>query len=219
MAQIFLSHSQRDEGLKNLFLRAYPGTNVHLVLKEYDAITPPGTLSHRISRNMANEIENDILMSAAVFVVLSETVQALPATSHWLVYEAALAKAKQKPVWVFEPFDSYKRIAVEIPHFNHLVRLPFNESGRQFVQRVIGSYNDTPVFAASAGAIAAAVLTQSWLGLIARGIVGHALSKKVDAPVGVPFTCDKCFVSYQVHLPGGKGEWRCAGCNKLWEFT
>jgi hypothetical protein len=218
LAQIFLSHSQRDEGIKNLFLRAYPGTNVHLVLKEYETISPAGTPTNQISRNMANEIENDILMSAAVFVVLSETVQALPGTSHWIVYEAALAKAKQKPVWVFEPYDSHGRVNVEIPYFNHFVRLPMNEGGRRFVQQVIASYNDTPVLTTGGGALAGAAVG-GWAGLLIGGILGYTLAKKVETPKGVSHTCDQCFVSYEVHVPGGKGEFRCPGCNKLWIIT
>lgn len=103
MANIFLAHSRHDEEIKNLFLRAMAGADVHPLLKEYEDVAPLGSQPGLIRRNIALQIDEDILMSRAVFVILSETVQQLPNTAQWIVYEAAQAKAKQKPVWIFEP--------------------------------------------------------------------------------------------------------------------
>ena len=219
MAKIFLSHSKQDERIKNLFLRSFVGSGVHPVLKEYEDVSPPGSPPSQINKNMAEGIENDILMSASVFVILSETVQHLQHTTHWIVWESAQAKAKQKPVWIFEPFDSLGKITIAIPHFNHYVRFQINDWWRKYIHTAVGSYNDTPVLATGGGALAGVGLIGGPIGLIAGGIAGYLLSKPTATPKGFPFTCDRCFLSYEVHLPGGRGEFRCASCNKMWRIT
>src|SRR2546428_9209946 len=110
MAQIFISHSQRDERIKDLFLRAFRGSGVNDIYREYEDAPPTGVT--------AEIIERDIELSAAVFVLLSETVASLPHTMSWILFECGVAAAKQKPIWVFEPYDSFGKITTTIPRFN-----------------------------------------------------------------------------------------------------
>jgi hypothetical protein len=42
VSQIFISHNQRDEVTKNLFLRAFRGTGVTDVYREYEDAPPTG---------------------------------------------------------------------------------------------------------------------------------------------------------------------------------
>jgi len=42
VSQIFISHSQRDEVIKNPFLRAFRGTGVTDVYREYEDAPPTG---------------------------------------------------------------------------------------------------------------------------------------------------------------------------------
>lgn len=76
MTQIFISHSQRDEGIKNLFLRAFRGSGITDVYREYEDAPPTGV--------KAEDITRDIELSSAVFVLLSETVASLPYTRDWM---------------------------------------------------------------------------------------------------------------------------------------
>ncbi len=216
MAKIFLSHSKQDEDIKDIFFRGFSGTGVHATLKEYEDVSPLGNSFGQINRNMAEEIENDILMSAAIFVVLSETVQRLQHTAQWIVWECAQAKAKQKPIWIFEPFESLGKIAIAIPHFNHYVRFQMNDEWRKYIHNIVASYNDTPVLMTAGGAGAGLWLLGGLPGVILGGIAGHLLSNKTETPKGFPFICDQCLLSYEVHVPGGLGEFRCACCNKRW---
>jgi hypothetical protein len=219
LAKIFIAHSKKDENIKNLFFRAFSGTGVDHILKEYENASPSGTPPGQINRNMAEEIEQDILMSAAVVVILSETVQQLPNTAHWIVYESALAKSKQKPVWVFEPFDSQGSISLTIPYFNHYVRFRMNDQWRKYIHTIVSSYDDKPILATTGGAMGGAWLIGGIPGMILGGVAGYLLSKKTKTPQGFRFTCDGCFVTYEVHLPNGKGDFRCAACNKRWVIT
>jgi hypothetical protein len=218
MAKIFLAHSKHDEAIKNLFFRAFAGSGVHPVLKEYETVSPLGSESGQINKNMAVQIEEDILMSSAVFVLLSETVQRLPNTAHWIVFESALAKAKQKPVWLFEPFESHGRINITIPYINHFVRFHMTEGWRRYIQSVSASYDETTALVTSGGSLLG-LWAASLPGMLIGGLAGYLLTRKEGRPKGFPFTCDQCFVSYEVHLPGGKGEFRCACCNKYWTIT
>ncbi len=219
VAQIFISHSKRDEEIKNLFFRGFTGTNVSHVLKEYEDVSPPGTLPDQLSRNMAQVIENDILGSSAVFVILSKTVQALPNTTHWIVWETAQAKALKKSIWVFEPYNDFRAVTITIPHFDHYVRFRMDDEWRRFIHKAAASYNDTPVFVTAGGAGLGALLVGGLPAVIIGGLLGYLSSTRIECPKGFKMTCDQCFLSYEVHLPTGKGEFRCANCNKPWSIT
>ncbi len=187
-----------------------------MVLKEYEDVVVPGTPAAQINRNMANEIEQDILMSAAVFVILTETVQHLPHTWSWIVWECGQAKAKQKPVWIFEPFNSFGKVQINIPAFDHYVRFEVNDEWRKYIHVIARSHRDTPALLTSSGAVSGAVLSGGLLGAIIGGGIGYLLSNASSAPQGFGFTCDRCFASYEVHIPSGTGHFRCVNCNKQW---
>jgi hypothetical protein len=59
VAKNLISHSRSDEKIKDLFFRAFSGSGVDLILKEYEDVALPGTPAGQINRNMANEIEQD----------------------------------------------------------------------------------------------------------------------------------------------------------------
>ena len=66
------------------------------------------------------QIEQKIMTSSALFVLLSDTIEMLPFTREWIVWESG--KADQKDIWVFEPYESLQRINVVISRFHHYVR-------------------------------------------------------------------------------------------------
>ena len=84
MAQIFVSHSQRDEDLKNFFSNAFAPTNVRAIYEEFEKIIRGGVTSEQIARDIEN--------SRAVFVILSQNVQNIPHTRDWVVWEAGVGK-------------------------------------------------------------------------------------------------------------------------------
>lgn len=215
MAKIFLAHSRHDEDVKNLFLRAFSGSGVGHVLKEYEQVS--GAQPGVINRNIAEQIEEDIMMSAAVFVILTETVQRLPNTAHWIIYECSQAKAKQKPVWVFEPYDSYGKIDITIPRYDHYVRFPPTEDARRFIQNVAAHYTDKPMLGLAAGAAAGGAAVGP-VGALIGGALGYFIGGPRQRPKGFSFNC-VCALSYEVHLPGGRGKFRCLHCKQPWAIT
>jgi len=203
VAQVFISHSQRDEGIKNLFLRAFRGSGVNDVYREYENAPPTGVT--------AELIQQDIERSSAVFVLLSETVESLPFTRDWILFECGVAAAKQKPVWVFEPHSSFGRITITIPRFDHYVRFNNNDAWRLYLHSLIAPYNDAPMI----GRIAVTIL-----GAMAFGVPGAvvsligslALFEIPERPAGYLTSCPSCRRAFAAHLPNEREPFRCPNC-------
>jgi|ERR1043166_734020 hypothetical protein len=213
MSQIFNSHSQRDEGIKSFFYRAFSGTSVLPIWQEYE---------ERPSRPVDEEIERKIEASSAVFVLLSEKVESLPHTRDWILWECG--KATDKDVWVFEPYESLGKVTVAIPRFKHYVRYHRNQEWRDYINSIIRSYDNSSLLGwAGAGAgIGAAVSPEDRGGGALLGSIVGAIVESVvrpTAPTGTPVTCLNCYYAYGVHIPGNRGPFRCAKCNNRMELV
>lgn len=210
MSQIFNSHSQRDEEIKNFFFRAFSGTQVIPIWQEYEQHVPTAVVDQHI--------EQGIKSSSALFVLLSETVEKLPFTRDWILWECG--KADQKDIWVFEPNASHQQISVVIPRFHHYVRYEMNPSWRQYINSIVRSYNDSGLLGwAAAGAGIGAALNSEERGTGAVfGALGGAVIESLcrsKAPSGTTVRCLKCSFTFSVHLSNGMGEFRCAKCNNV----
>jgi len=212
MAQIFISHSQRDRKIVDFFLRAFAGTKVKPIFQELEKEPVLGVTEKEITRN--------IEASNAVFVLLSEQVQSLAHTGYWVAWECGTAK--NKDIWIFEPFEAGFRIRVVIPRFNHYVRFGQTEDWRRYLRSVIDSYDNSHVLTTlSAGAGIGAALDEEDRGRgAANGLlvgIGGLLVHSITRPsFGYPVQCLKCHSNFNVHLPDGVLEFRCANCNADW---
>lgn len=210
MSQIFNSHSQRHEPIKSFFFRAFSGTRVTPVWQEYEEGSPRFFVDQQIEQNIKS--------SSALFVLLSETVETLPFTRDWILWECG--KADQKDIWVFEPYNSFRRINVVIPRFHHYVRYLPNRSWRDYINSIVRSYDDSGLLAwASAGSgIGAALSSEERTTAAILGAVGGAVMESIrrpKSPSGKMVQCFKCCFSYTVHIPNDSGEFRCAKCNNM----
>lgn len=200
MAHIFISHSQRDEDIKGLFLRAFRGSGVNDIYQEYERAP--------ITSAIVETIERNIETSSALFVLLSETVEALDYTKEWMLYECGVAKGK--PIWVFEPYESFGRITVTIPRFDHYVRFRHNEVWRAYINSIISSYNERLLGKALITGLGY-LMGGGWgaaIGLLA----GLKLFQTSERPTGYPTACPGCSRQFVVHLPYVRDQFRCPGC-------
>lgn len=220
MAQIFISHSQQDEEFKSLFLKAFSGTHVTSIFEEFERI-----MKSQITRDdVARDVEN----SRAVFVILSENVEKLRHTRDWIVFETGVAK--NRDVWVFEPYPEYGRISVIVPSVRNYVVFDVNDSWIGYTRRIIESYDDsqtlpTVLATGGLGALIGAALSKkdkgagAVLGGIGGALIGAAISDKSSSrPLGLPINCVNCGSVYNVHLPQGMDKIRCPICNKAIEI-
>lgn len=209
MAQIFVSHSQKDQQIADFFLRAFAGTKVKPLFQELEKEPVNGITENEITRN--------IEASNALFVLLSEGVQSLAHTGYWIAWECGTAK--NKDIWIFEPFESGFQIRVAIPRFNHYVRFSRNDDWRRYIRSIVESYNDSHVLTAlSAGAGIGAVLDEENRGRGAfKGLLfglGGLLLHDINKPsLGHPVQCPNCHLDFRVHIPYGVAEFRCSKCN------
>jgi hypothetical protein len=212
MAQIFISHSQRDESIINFFLKAFAGTKVKPLFQEFEKEPPSGIT--------AKEIEQNIEQSNAIFVLLSETVDTLKHTRDWVTWECGTAR--NKDIWVYEPFESFGKIRMIIPRINHYVRFQTSNAWRKYLRSIIESYDDSDVLLAlsTAGATGAILNKQNRSEGTAAGlavaIAGLSLHKWSKPSLGSRVQCHKCSANYKVHLADCR--FRCPICNSDWMF-
>ena len=212
MAQIFISHSQRDEQAKNFFYRAFSGTSVLPIWMEYEG-APTSSIDE--------EIERKIQTSNAVFFLLSERVEKLLFTRDWVLWENG--KVTNKDIWLFEPEESFGRITVLLPRFRHYVLYERTIDWRDYVKSIVRSYDDLSVLGwAGAGAGLGAMLSTQdrGVGALVGGLVGSIAESigRAKAPSGVPVTCLKCSYNYSIHLSDTRNQFRCARCNNRMEL-
>lgn len=206
MAQIFLSHSKTDKDIVHFFLEVFAGTKVKPHLEELEKEPPMGVT--------ANKIEQDIQGSNALFVLLSQHVEHLGHTRDWVVWECGTAR--NKDIWVFEPFETLGTVGVVVPRLNHYVLFERTEDWRRYLRSIIESYDDSHVLATLGIPTAGGALSneKDRLGGAATGFgVGLALLLlgSVSKPsFGIPIRCWKCFSNYKVHR---YGRFRCPVCN------
>ena len=206
MAQIFVSHSQRDEEIINFFLKAFAGTKVKPHLEELEKKTPSGVTAERI--------EKDIRASNAIFVLLSENVEHLKHTRDWINWECGTAN--NKDIWVFEPAEALGKVRVVVPRFNHYVLFEKTDEWREYLRSVIESYDDShviPVLSASTAGGAAIHQKDPGTGAMvgfAVGLAGLILKDITKPSLGIDVKCLKCSSNYKIHRYGA---FRCAACN------
>ncbi len=206
MAQIFVSHSQRDKDIIHFFLEAFAGTKVKPLLEELEKEPPTGA--------MAEKIDPDIQSSNAVFVLLSENVENLQHTRDWVNWECGTAK--NKDIWVFEPFESLGNIRVVVPRLNHYVLFERTDDWRKYLRSIIESYDDSHVIPTLAAATGGGALLNekdreggAAIGF-AVGLVGLLLHSASKPSFGIDMKCWKCSSNYKVHR---YGNFRCVVCN------
>jgi hypothetical protein len=210
MAQIFVSHSAKDEDLVALLSKAFAATPVRAIFEEFEAILKGPANAQRIVL--------DIRQSNAVFVLLGKNVEELKHTRDWVGWEcgvaAATAMETNKDVWVLESIAELDGLSVVIPHLRHYVSFDHcNQFWQGYLTQIILSYDDSHFLKAmSAGAATGAALGKGEGALWGAGVgmVLAAMASQVK-PAGLPIRCPQCGSFYSVHLT--EPRMRCPVCN------
>lgn len=206
MAQIFVSHSQRDKDTIHFILEAFAGTKVKPHLEELEKEPPSGVT--------ADKIDRDIQACNAVFVLLSKNVENLKHTRDWVNWECGVAKNKE--IWVFEPVETLGKVSVIVPRLNHYVLFENTDEWRQYLRAIISSYDDSHVIPTLSAATASGALVSkkdpgagAMVGFFAG--LGALIIRNLSQPsLGVGVKCWKCSSNYKIHR---YGNFRCPVCN------
>ena len=212
MSQIFISHSSKDTDFKNLFSNAFAGSNVRAIYEEFEKIL----LKEITSEQITKDIEN----SKAIFVILSQNVQNYPHTRDWVVWETGVAK--NKDIWIFEPFSQFGNISIVTPHLKHYVIFDKSEPFFKRLRKIIDSYDDTNVLSTvlATGGIGAALAEKDQMGGAALGALAGLMiaDKSIERPIGTRIVCSSCNSIYNIHYPKAMKIFRCPVCNEFLEI-
>ena len=212
MAQIFVSHSQKDKDLVSFFSNAFAGTKLKAIFEEFEKIIKGKVTSAHIIK--------DIESSKAVFVILSQNVQGIPHTRDWVIWETGVAKSRD--IWVFEPYSQFGRISIVTPYLRHYVIFDTSDDWLRYIRRIIKSYDDShvlPTLLVTGGIGAALAEKDKMGGAVLGALAGLAISdKSKERPTGIGVICSNCSSSYNIHIPQRMNIFRCPVCNKYLEI-
>lgn len=206
MAQIFVSHSGRDRALVSFFSKAFASTKVKAIFEEFEKILKGKITSSKITKDIEN--------SNAVFVILSQNVQSIPHTRDWVVWETGVAK--NRDIWIFEPYSHLGKISVITPYLKHYVIFEPNDSYLGYIKRIIESYDDSHILPTLLVTTGVGALLGKGEGAALGALTGLVISdKSKERPLGKSIKCLSCHSSYNIHIPQGLSIIRCPVCNKL----
>jgi len=188
MTSIFLSHSQHDYNVVNIFKSAFNGSDVYPILMEYEKFSNPPWLA----------IKNNIENSRALFVLLSNNLKISDYTQNWVSYEVGIAVEANKEVWVFE--DINNQVIFPLPQVHHYMLYSSSHvESLEYLKTIIRSY------ALNAnGAVVGGLLSLIAFSNPIVAIIGAAIGSQINIPnrpVGTRITCPyvNCGITFQYH--------------------
>ncbi|MHB1680770.1 MAG: hypothetical protein ACYCTB_09750 [bacterium] len=203
MAEIFISHSQLDDELKNFFAKVFSSTKVRAIWEEYEKII-------NLEPITSEKIIEDIKRSNAVFIILSQNIENNQHTRGWINWESGVGSVQNKDIWVFEPFEQLGKNKTIVPHLSHYVLFEINDPWFSYINQIINSYNDLNVFAS----MPTKLTELTTLGGLAGAIVAD---KSNGGHTGIEIKCNDCSSIYNIHFPIFKEysqfNFRCPVCN------
>jgi len=208
MSSIFLSHSQKDKSIIDIFLQAFSDTTVNPILMEYEKFQNPPW----------NEIRNKIQTSASLFVLLGSNLKSSDYTQNWVSYEIGLADALGRQIWVFE--DINNEIIFPIPHVHHyLIYDSKDPDSLNYLKQIVASYAINPT-----GALVGLVLTAALISNPIGWIIGGLIGSKVGVPTrpsGVNLQCYHQDCQVQFRFYNENKTIRCPSCRRLfgWRYA
>ena len=134
MAQIFISHSKKDEDIRTYFDSIFAGTKVRAVRMEFE------DLRDRPSRQIWSEIQK----SDALFVLLGPNLSFSNFTENWIGFEVGIATALEKSIWVMERLGD--AINFPIPYLtDYLIYDPNNKTHTKYIKHTINQFTFIPI--------------------------------------------------------------------------
>jgi len=201
MTNIFISHSQKDKEIIQIFRNAFNGTKVNPILLEYE----------RYSNPPWREIKNRIQSSSALFVLLGQNIKSSDYTQNWISYEVGIADSFNKPIWIFE--DINNEILFPIPNVNHyLLYNPVQPESLLYLKTVISSYAVNPL-ASLGGILLAAAITTNPIAILAAGLIGSKVGIP-SKPQGTKLICvyHDCQVTFEFY--NNNTQFNCPSCRR-----
>lgn len=117
--QIFISHSQKDDGLLRQLDSVFGNSGVSQYKASFEKQQPP------VSEALRMEIEE----SSALFVLLGPNACSLQHTKVWIGWEVGVASECRIPIWVLE--DVNTQIEMAVPSFSNYILWDSSDRSQQ----------------------------------------------------------------------------------------
>ncbi len=139
LPEIFVSHMAKDRDYRDYFLEICTLAKTMPIFEELEKIVKGQITWYTIMK--------DIDRAKAVFVILSQNIQKEEQkhTRDWIVWETGVAAAKNKEVWVLEPYRDLDKISVVIPYFTNYMLFEINDEYRRYIKNIIESYSNPSI--------------------------------------------------------------------------
>ena len=135
MPKIFLSHSKRDEEIRDYFLKLCGLAGVEGKAIEFEYFPPPPW----------SFIKDQLTSSDALFLLLGPNVlrdwdrERGIYTQNWISFEVGLACQLDRPIWVFEQLQT--PIHFPIPYFNFYMQYdPKSREDFDYIRQILVGY-------------------------------------------------------------------------------
>lgn len=184
-AHIFISHSQRDDGLRDRFLCTFALAGIKGIAFEFDR------KSGRVpaKRTPADAIRQSVQSARALFLLITQNVVSRHHTNNWVAFELGLAYGHTPPVpiWVFE--EMWQKVDFPVPALNHHVL--FDSKSKEhwdWIRYVAEGYKEGQPFDPS----------REPLGMMLE-VCPH----------------ENCKAKFKGYYPSSVKSWKCPSCRQL----
>ena len=189
LATIFISHSQRDEGLVLTMKKILENMGHTPIIEELVPAEEQASVPHE-------EIRKNVEKSDFVFLFLTDNIVATPHTRNWVSHEVGVAAANSKKLFVFERIGT--PIPFPIPYLTDYA--PFNPDKTEDILALQGLTRNLGKFprdllTAGGGAMIGTMFGP--IGTIIGAGVGYAIGPKLPKPPTAK--CNHCNIKFNYH--------------------
>ncbi len=199
MANIFISHSRKDDSLIASVHQLLVNVGHTPIIEEFIPESEKLPIPH-------DEIQRNVSVSDAIFLFLTDNVLATDYTRNWVVFEVGLAKQASKRVFVFERYGV--PIPYPIPYVTDYTIFDPQSISDLLTIQTIAKELVGKIPAALIGAGAGALLGAAFgplgfaIGAITLGLAGHNWDVQAEAKIPVvecPYP--NCHVRFRYYSP------------------
>ena len=192
MANIFISHSRRDEDLVTAIAKVLRNIGHTPIIEEFIPEEEKEPVPYE-------EIRKNVNLSDYVFLFLTDNIVATEYTHNWVAFEVGLAASSGKRLFVFER-DGIP-IPYPIPYLTDYMIFDADSTNDILdIQALAKKLDELPTTAIGAGIGALLGLPFGPIGLILGGLGGAILGAGAEEQI-LKVQCPYCGVSFNYYSP------------------
>lgn len=201
MVYVFISHSKKDVDLVRTIDLNFRSVGIAPLFMEFTPESEPPY----------EKIEENINISDAVFLFLTQNVKSSDHTQNWVSFEIGLAKKSNKPLFVVE--DVNNKVHFPVPYLTDYILYEPTEIGDwQTIQKILQKIKQTIennkllIGLTVGGAVLGGLLSKGRVsGVLAGGFVGLALGgilialNEAASADSIKTECPRCSITFNFY--------------------